>query len=160
MQINNKMSLYSLYLKTMKRQHIYSSIEDSEVVLVFERNNAGLKTYSVFSEQTSDSSAFVNAACFYKVVLNREQHFSYFDPDYRTVTGIATAHSIIPAVARKDLGKVQRTLVCDPPEIQTENFRNMSPGCYRCCNPRHHEGPRRYWRRLMRLPDMAYDSTS
>jgi hypothetical protein len=43
MKINKKISLWSLYLKNIKRQHIYSSIEDSEVVLVFERNNAGLK---------------------------------------------------------------------------------------------------------------------
>jgi hypothetical protein len=34
--------------KTIKRQYIYSSIEDSEVVLVFERNNAGLKKLSSF----------------------------------------------------------------------------------------------------------------
>jgi hypothetical protein len=38
-----KISLQSLYLKTIKRQYIYSSIDDSGVVLVFERNNAGLK---------------------------------------------------------------------------------------------------------------------
>jgi hypothetical protein len=43
MKMNEKMSLWSLYLKTIKGQYIYSSIEDSEVVLVFERNNAGLK---------------------------------------------------------------------------------------------------------------------
>jgi hypothetical protein len=44
----------------MKRQYIYSSIEDSEVVLAFERNKAGLKKLSqVLSEQTSDSSAFL-----------------------------------------------------------------------------------------------------
>jgi hypothetical protein len=41
-------------IKTLKRQYIYSSIEDSEVVLVFERNNAGLKKLSqILSEQTS-----------------------------------------------------------------------------------------------------------
>jgi hypothetical protein len=34
--------MWNLYLKTIKRQYIYSSIEDSETVLVFERNNAGL----------------------------------------------------------------------------------------------------------------------
>jgi hypothetical protein len=43
MKINNKISLYSLYLKSIKMQYIYSSIEDLEVVLVSERNNAGLK---------------------------------------------------------------------------------------------------------------------
>jgi hypothetical protein len=42
-KINNKISLYSLYLKTIKRQHIYSLVEDTEVVLVSERNNTGLK---------------------------------------------------------------------------------------------------------------------
>jgi hypothetical protein len=39
---NNKISLWSLYLKTIKRQYIYSLTEDSEVVFVFEHNNAGL----------------------------------------------------------------------------------------------------------------------
>jgi hypothetical protein len=34
--------------KNHERQYIYSSIEDSEVVLVFERNNAGLKKLSSF----------------------------------------------------------------------------------------------------------------
>jgi hypothetical protein len=44
---------------------MYSSIEDSEVVLVTERNNAGLKKLSqVLSEQTSDSSAFLNPMSF------------------------------------------------------------------------------------------------
>jgi hypothetical protein len=62
----------------MKRQHIYSPIEDSEVVLVCERNNVGLKKLSqVLSEQTSDSSAFLNAMC----LLNWEQHFSFSDSD-------------------------------------------------------------------------------
>jgi hypothetical protein len=46
MKINNKISLHSLYLKTIKRQDIYSTIEDSEVVLDFERNNTGLKKLS------------------------------------------------------------------------------------------------------------------
>jgi hypothetical protein len=46
MKINNKISLKSFYLKTIKRQYINSSIEDSEVVLVFERNKAGLKKLS------------------------------------------------------------------------------------------------------------------
>jgi hypothetical protein len=34
------MSLQSLYLKIMKKLYISSSVEDSEVVLVVERNNA------------------------------------------------------------------------------------------------------------------------
>jgi hypothetical protein len=58
---NKKMSLQSPHLKTIKRQYIYPSIEDSEVVLVFESNNVGLKKLSeVLSQQTSDSSAFLN----------------------------------------------------------------------------------------------------
>jgi hypothetical protein len=49
-------------------QYSYLSIEDSEVVLVFERNNAGLKKPAkVLSEQTSDSPAFLNATCPTKV---------------------------------------------------------------------------------------------
>jgi hypothetical protein len=48
MKIKNKISLYSLYLKTLKIKYIYSSIEDSEDVLVLERNNAGLKKPSSF----------------------------------------------------------------------------------------------------------------
>jgi hypothetical protein len=47
----NKVSVYNLYLTTIKRQYIYSSIDDSEVVLVFERNNAGLKKLLNFIEQ-------------------------------------------------------------------------------------------------------------
>jgi hypothetical protein len=42
-RINKNTSLLSLYLKTLKRQYFSSSIEDSEVVLVFECNNAGPK---------------------------------------------------------------------------------------------------------------------
>jgi hypothetical protein len=39
-----------------------------EVVLIFERNNAGLKKLSqVLTEQTSDSSAFLNVMCLFKV---------------------------------------------------------------------------------------------
>jgi hypothetical protein len=53
--------------QTIKIQHIYSSIEDSEVVRVFERNNEDLKKLSqVLSEQTSDSSAFLNVTCLLK----------------------------------------------------------------------------------------------
>jgi hypothetical protein len=55
-----KILSWSLCLKTIKRQYIYSSIEDSEVVLVFERDTASLKKFSSFSEQASDSSAFLN----------------------------------------------------------------------------------------------------
>jgi hypothetical protein len=158
------MSLYSLYAETIKRQRIHSSREDSEFVLVSERNNASSKklssiflkrqviplllthgaepflgscqlcSYSRTSQHfmepggsvpcsqepstgpypepdksnpihtipsylsTSDSSAFLNATCFLKYVLNREQHFSYFYPDYQTsgltVTGFARVYCI------------------------------------------------------------------
>jgi hypothetical protein len=69
-----------LYLKTIERQYIYSPTDDSEVVLVFERNNAGLKNLSsvFFSEQKSDSSVFLNVTRFLKYILNCEQHFSFF----------------------------------------------------------------------------------
>jgi hypothetical protein len=54
-------------------QYIYASIEDSEGVLVFDRNNAGLKELSqVSSEQTSNSSAFLNVTCLLKYVLRRQ----------------------------------------------------------------------------------------
>jgi hypothetical protein len=76
MKTNNKISLSSLSLKTTKRQYIYSSIEDSEVVLVLECNNAGLKTLSqVLSEQTSDSSVFLDVICLLKYVLNMNSIF-------------------------------------------------------------------------------------
>jgi hypothetical protein len=53
-----------------------------EAVLVFERNDAGLKELSSLSEQTGDSSVLLSASCvFVKYVLSCEQHFSYFDPD-------------------------------------------------------------------------------
>jgi hypothetical protein len=46
-EINKKISLWHLYLITIIRsQYIYSSIEDSEVVLVYRRNNVGLKKLS------------------------------------------------------------------------------------------------------------------
>jgi hypothetical protein len=48
MKINKKLSLLSFYLRPIKIQYIYSSIEDSEVVLVSERYNASLKKLSSF----------------------------------------------------------------------------------------------------------------
>jgi hypothetical protein len=97
MKINSRISLWSLYLKTIKRQYIYSSIENTEVVLVSESNIVGLKKLSSFSEQTSDSSAFLN---YY--VLNCEQHFSYFDSDYPTsgltVTGLARVYNTLESI--------------------------------------------------------------
>jgi hypothetical protein len=67
-----------------------------EAVLVSERNNAGLKKLSqVVSEQTSDSSAFLNAMCLLKYVLNCEQHFSCFIlRSGLIVTGLARVYSI------------------------------------------------------------------
>jgi hypothetical protein len=52
---------------------IYSSIEDSEIVIVFEHNNADLKKLLrfYFSEQTSDSSAFLNAMCILKLCIQQ-----------------------------------------------------------------------------------------
>jgi hypothetical protein len=47
MKINIKTyNCRAIYLKPMKIKYIYSSIEDSESVLDFERNNAGLKKLS------------------------------------------------------------------------------------------------------------------
>jgi hypothetical protein len=46
MEISKKVTVESLYLKPLKRQCIYSSIEDSKVVPVFEHNNIGLKKLS------------------------------------------------------------------------------------------------------------------
>jgi hypothetical protein len=73
------------------RQYIYSPIEDSEVVPVFERNNAGLKKLSqVLSEQTSDSSAFLNATCLVRYDHNCKEHFSFLIFRFGlTVTGFA-----------------------------------------------------------------------
>jgi hypothetical protein len=42
----------------------FFTLEDSEFVLVFERNNADLRNCQVLSEQTSDSSAFLNVTSF------------------------------------------------------------------------------------------------
>jgi hypothetical protein len=59
------------------------------------------KLSQVLSEQTSDTSAFLNATCLLKYVLNCEQHFFYFscfDPDYPTsgltITGLARVYCI------------------------------------------------------------------
>jgi hypothetical protein len=69
MKTNNEISLLSPYL--------YSSTEGSEVVLVSERSNGGLKELSqVVSEQTSDSSVSQTAMCLLMHVLNCELHLS------------------------------------------------------------------------------------
>jgi hypothetical protein len=79
MKINSKIPLWSLYLKNSKEQYMYSSIEGSEDVLVLERNNAGLKK---LSEQTVDSSAFLNVMCLFEVMYSTVNSiFSCFDPD-------------------------------------------------------------------------------
>jgi hypothetical protein len=58
---------------------MYSSTENSEVVLVFERNNAGFNKLSeVLPEETSDSSAFLNVTFILKYVLNYDQHIFFF----------------------------------------------------------------------------------
>jgi hypothetical protein len=41
-KMNKKNTTVDPFIKTINRQYIYSSIEDSEVVLVFECNNASL----------------------------------------------------------------------------------------------------------------------
>jgi hypothetical protein len=41
------------------KKTLYTLIEDSEVVLVFEHNNTGLEKLSMF-QQTGDSPAFLN----------------------------------------------------------------------------------------------------
>jgi hypothetical protein len=48
MKMENKILVQSLYSKTMEREYIYSSIGDSEVILVFGRKNAGLKRLASF----------------------------------------------------------------------------------------------------------------
>jgi hypothetical protein len=48
MKTNKNISLQSLYLKTIQRPYIYSSIKVSEDVLVFECNNTDLKKLSSF----------------------------------------------------------------------------------------------------------------
>jgi hypothetical protein len=47
MKINKNITVEPLF-KNVGRQYIYSSIEDSKVVLFLERNNAGLKKLSSF----------------------------------------------------------------------------------------------------------------
>jgi hypothetical protein len=47
-KMNNKTSLQSHYLKSIKRQYIYSSIGDSEDVPVSGHNDAGLNEPSSF----------------------------------------------------------------------------------------------------------------
>jgi hypothetical protein len=88
-----------LYLKITKRQYNYSLIEDSKVVLVFERNNGGLKKLSSFV--WTDKWLICLSKChvsFLKYV-NSIFHIWYFDPDYPTsgltVTGLASVYCIL-----------------------------------------------------------------
>jgi hypothetical protein len=66
----------------------------SEILLAFGLNNAGFK----LSEQTSDSSVFLNAMRTYSTV-NSNIRFSYIDLDYPTsrltVTGLSTVYCIV-----------------------------------------------------------------
>jgi hypothetical protein len=43
-ELDNK--FYCRLFKNIERQHMYSSIEDSEFIHLFDRNNAGLKKMS------------------------------------------------------------------------------------------------------------------
>jgi hypothetical protein len=62
---------------------LQSPTADSEAALVLVRKDAGLRKRVELSAQTSDSSAYLNAAmCLLKCVLNCQQRFSYFEPDY------------------------------------------------------------------------------
>jgi hypothetical protein len=63
-------------------QRVIKNSEDISDKIRQKRNNVGLKKlFRVLSEQTSDSSAFLNARCLLKYVFHCERHFSYFDPD-------------------------------------------------------------------------------
>jgi hypothetical protein len=96
-RINKKISLQRISLKTIEIHYIHSSIGDSEVVLGFERNNAGLKKLSkLLSEQRSDSSAFLNAMCLLKYVLNCEQNFSF--QSGLTATGLVRVYCKMKSV--------------------------------------------------------------
>jgi hypothetical protein len=99
---NKNITVEPLFKNYKKKIHLFSD-EDSEVVPVFERNNASLKELSqTLSEQTSDSSAFLNTAhVFFKnmySIIISISHFSYLDPDYptsgSTVTGLAKVYYI------------------------------------------------------------------
>jgi hypothetical protein len=89
-KINNTLEpLFTNYQQTY-------SLTDLELH-IFEHNNAGLKkTSSVV--WTANSSAFLNAMCVMKYVLNYEQHFSYSDPVYQTsrltLTGLTRVYCI------------------------------------------------------------------
>jgi hypothetical protein len=105
-----KISLQSLYLKTVKRQYIHSLIEDSEFVLLLECNNAGLKKLSKFC--LNRQVTHLLPKCLLKYELNSEQHFSYFDPDYNTsgLIVIELARVYCSAILKKLLGIINQIL--------------------------------------------------
>jgi hypothetical protein len=61
-------------LQNYKKNTFIHRYKDSEVILVFQCDDAGLKKLSNFSEQTSNSSAFLNVMCLLTYVLNCEEH--------------------------------------------------------------------------------------
>jgi hypothetical protein len=65
-----------------------------------------LKFYQVLSEQTSDSSAFLNDMCILKYVLNCEHHFSfsYFDLDYLERDPLSFVRTIEELLGRNSSG--------------------------------------------------------
>jgi hypothetical protein len=63
MKVNNT-TVEPLFKELQKDGTVFfTSRRDYKVLLVLERNNAGLKKLKVLSEQTNDSSAFLNATC-------------------------------------------------------------------------------------------------
>jgi uncharacterized protein YpiB (UPF0302 family) len=64
MEINNKNIVVEPLFKNCKKAiHFNSSTENSEVMLVLESNDAGVKKLSqVLYKQSNDSSAYINAA--------------------------------------------------------------------------------------------------
>jgi hypothetical protein len=72
MKVNNVyIPLQSLYVKTIKRQYIYSWTEDSEVVgLVLDRNSAGLKELS--SSVGTDKRLICLPKCHVSLKVRRE----------------------------------------------------------------------------------------
>jgi hypothetical protein len=92
------MSLHSLDLKTMKRKYTYSSTEHSEVVLIFERNDAGLKKLSNFVWTEKWLICLPKRLmCLFKYVVKCEQHFPFFvcRPGL-TVPGLARVYCTEP----------------------------------------------------------------
>jgi hypothetical protein len=90
----NTSSLWKLYVNIIKRLYICSSIEDSEVAFVFERNNEGLKRLSSFDLTDNWLICLPERTCLSNYVLNCEKHFFLnFDLHYPAygliITGLA-----------------------------------------------------------------------